>query len=60
MDEVTATVKAGIDVGYRHIDTAWLYLTEPAVGRGIREKLEEGFVKREDLFITSKVPICGH
>ena len=41
--------------GYRHIDTAWLYKVEKQVGRGARRAIEEGIVKREDLFITTKI-----
>ncbi|GAV52266.1 hypothetical protein ZYGR_0AG02570 [Zygosaccharomyces rouxii] len=48
-------VKAAVKAGYRHIDTAWAYGTEPFVGEAIRELIEEGVIRREDLFITSKV-----
>ncbi|CAH0716834.1 unnamed protein product, partial [Brenthis ino] len=44
-----------IDVGYRHLDTAHLYRVEPEVGYVVKKKIEEGVVKREDLFITTKV-----
>ena len=48
-------VEEAIDSGYRLIDTAAAYMNEEAVGRAIATKIEDGTVKREDLFITTKV-----
>jgi diketogulonate reductase-like aldo/keto reductase len=44
-------VKYALKIGYRHIDTAWLYGNEIDVGRAIRES----GIEREEIFITSKV-----
>lgn len=48
-------VKDAIDLGYRHIDTAYLYGNEKEIGNGIRAKIADGTVRREDLFVTTKV-----
>ncbi|XP_063785153.1 prostaglandin-E(2) 9-reductase-like isoform X2 [Pseudophryne corroboree] len=47
--------KVAIEVGYRHIDCAYIYGNEVEVGRAIREKIANGTVRREDLFYTGKL-----
>lgn len=42
-------------IGYRHIDTAWIYKNEAAVGDGIRDAIAPGHVKREDIWLTTKI-----
>lgn len=55
-DEDTAKVVAdGIKAGYRLIDTAQIYGNEEGTGEGIRAGLQETGLKREDLFVTSKL-----
>ncbi len=50
-------LKHALKIGYRHIDTAWLYGNEDVIGRTLKEAIAEsnGALKREDLFVVSKV-----
>lgn len=59
-DEMTAeVVRKGIVNGYRLIDTAQIYKNEEGTGIGIEEGLKETGLKREDLFVTSKIWNAG-
>lgn len=44
-----------IKLGYRYIDGAWDYTNSKEAGEGVRRAIEEGLVKREELFITTKL-----
>ena len=52
---VKDTIKQAIDAGYRLIDTAYIYDTEEPIGDVLQELFSSGKLKREDIFVTTKV-----
>ena len=52
---VKAAVIAALEAGYRHIDCAAAYGNEKEVGEALAEVFSRGVVKREDIFVTSKL-----
>ena len=53
--EVGAAVTEAIRAGYRHIDCAAIYGNEAEIGAALQETFAAGTVKREELWITSKL-----
>ena len=58
--EAEQAVKDAIDLGYRHIDTAFVYENEHEVGRAIKSKISEGKIKRSEIFIVTKLASIHH
>ena len=52
---VASAVRKAIELGYRHIDCASIYGNEKEIGVVLQAIFAEGLVKREELWITSKV-----
>ena len=53
--DICEVVYNSIKDGVRLIDTAAVYGSEEGVGKGIKKAIDEGIVKREDLFIITKL-----
>lgn len=54
-EEAENSVYWALRDGYHLIDTARIYGNEDGVGRGIRRAIEEGYVTREEIFVTTKM-----
>ena len=48
-------VAEALRIGYRHIDSAWIYKNEAAVGDGIRDAIDAGHATRDDIWLTTKI-----
>jgi len=56
----TQAVKAALETGFRHFDCAERYRNEESVGVALQEVLQTGKVRREELFITTKLWNTNH
>lgn len=57
---VAHALATAINVGYRHIDCAQMYGNEKEIGDALKKLFADGVVKREDMFITSKLWCTDH
>lgn len=55
LQNVNENIKNAIKLGYRCIDTAKLYHNEDEIGKAINELLADKTIKREDIFVTTKL-----
>uniref|UniRef100_A0A3B4TK44 Zgc:56622 n=1 Tax=Seriola dumerili TaxID=41447 RepID=A0A3B4TK44_SERDU len=53
--KVQCAVEAAIAAGYRHIDTAYSYNNEVDIGKALHSKMQQGIIRRQDMFIVSKL-----
>lgn len=51
----TEAIASAIELGYRHIDCAWIYENQAEIGPGIKEGIKRAGITRKDLWITSKL-----
>ncbi|KAF5305068.1 hypothetical protein FQA39_LY09330 [Lamprigera yunnana] len=58
-DKFEVALNAALEAGYRHIDTAYAYENEKTIGKVINKWISDGKLKREDLFLTTKLPPTG-
>ncbi|XP_071041148.1 aldo-keto reductase family 1 member A1 [Parasteatoda tepidariorum] len=58
-DDIDSVISTAIDAGYRLIDTAFTYNNEHLLGQALQKLFKSGKIKREELFITSKLPPNG-
>lgn len=58
--EVKNAVSHALNVGYRHIDCAYVYGNEDEVGEGLAEAFRSGKIKRRDVFVTTKLWCTYH
>ncbi len=54
-EQVSNAVAGAIEVGYRMFDCAAVYGNEDLIGKVFQDAFDKGTVKREELFITTKV-----
>lgn len=58
-EQIDTAVTAALKAGYRHIDGAYLYDNEQQIGSSLKKCMQAMNLKREEIFITSKV-WCTH
>ena len=54
-EETRKATMASVEVGFRHLDCAERYRNEEAIGAALIQLLADGTVRREDLFVTTKL-----
>ncbi len=56
----TQATKIALEVGFRHLDCAERYRNEAAVGDAMQAAFKAGTVRREDVFVTTKLWNSNH
>ncbi|KAI4456479.1 aldo/keto reductase [Holotrichia oblita] len=58
-DDLEGALNIALELGYRHIDTAQSYQNEESIGNLLKKWFDSGKLKREDIFITTKLAAVG-
>lgn len=53
--ELEDALDEALKAGYRHIDTAYMYENEHVIGKVLKRWLDSGSIKRDELFVVTKV-----
>ncbi|XP_069954439.1 aldo-keto reductase family 1 member A1-like [Cherax quadricarinatus] len=59
-DGFRVVLREALEFGYRHIDTATMYQNEHIIGEELEKLFSSGKLKREDIFVTTKLPMIGN
>eukprot|EP01018_Ginkgo_biloba_P024810 Gb_28797 [translate_table: standard] len=54
-EEIKTAVDIALEIGYRHFDTASCYGSEAALGEALSKAFQRGIVRRDEVFVTSKL-----
>ncbi|XP_018330858.1 alcohol dehydrogenase [NADP(+)] [Agrilus planipennis] len=57
-EDLEISLEAALESGYRSIDTATIYQNEDVIGRVVKKWIDAGKLKREELYIVTKLPPC--
>ncbi|KAH9328236.1 hypothetical protein KI387_000344 [Taxus chinensis] len=60
IDQMKQAVDTALQVGYRNLDTASIYGTEPALGEALNHAFLMGIINRDEIFVTSKLFAGDH
>ena len=58
-DDLRVAVESALELGYRYLDSSFLYNKEDMLGRILERELVQGKVERGDMFVLSKFPQNG-
>ncbi|KAG8266037.1 hypothetical protein J6590_080382 [Homalodisca vitripennis] len=58
-DALVKSLNAALELRYPLIDTAFLYDNEHIIGKVLKDWMDNGKLRREDIFITTKLPPQG-